>query len=137
MARTVDTTSTFENWRQNYNDLATDVGGLGSLTTGDKSSIVYDGVDDALQLAHTTTLNTGTGDFTINFTNNPSDANYVVAIHSSRAEGSINDCLSYPSICSKTTSSFTVHIGQTNPVFSTELHASPLAEICDIIVFAN
>ena len=40
MARTVDTTSTFENWRQNYNDLATDVGGLGSLTTGDKSSIV-------------------------------------------------------------------------------------------------
>ena len=30
MARTVDTTSTFENWRQNYNDLATDVGGLGT-----------------------------------------------------------------------------------------------------------
>ena len=40
MARTVDTSSTFENWRQNYNNLATDVGGLGSLTTGDKSSIV-------------------------------------------------------------------------------------------------
>ena len=40
MARTVDTSSTFENWRQNYNNLAADVGGLGSLTTGDKSSIV-------------------------------------------------------------------------------------------------
>ena len=40
MARTVDTSSTFENWRQNYNDLATDVGGLGSLTTADKSSVV-------------------------------------------------------------------------------------------------
>ena len=40
MARTVDTSSTFENWRQNYNDLATDVGALGNLTTGDKTSIV-------------------------------------------------------------------------------------------------
>jgi hypothetical protein len=40
MARTVDTSSTFENWRQNYNDLASDVGGLGSLTTADKSSVV-------------------------------------------------------------------------------------------------
>ena len=38
MARTVDTSSTFENWRQNYNDLATDVGALGNLTTGDKTS---------------------------------------------------------------------------------------------------
>ena len=28
MARTVDTTSTFEDWRQKYNDLANDVGGL-------------------------------------------------------------------------------------------------------------
>ena len=40
MARTVDTSSTFENWRQNYNDLANDVGGLASLTTPNKSSIV-------------------------------------------------------------------------------------------------
>ena len=40
MARTVDTSSTFENWRQNYNDLATDVGALGNLTTGNKTSIV-------------------------------------------------------------------------------------------------
>ena len=40
MARTVDTSSTFENWRQNYNDLATDVGSLGNLTTGNKTSIV-------------------------------------------------------------------------------------------------
>ena len=40
MARTVDTSSTFENWRQNYNDLATDVGGLANLTTADKSSVV-------------------------------------------------------------------------------------------------
>ena len=40
MARTVDTSSTFENWRQNYNDLATDVGALGNLTTGDKTSLV-------------------------------------------------------------------------------------------------
>ena len=40
MARTVDTSSTFENWRQNYNDLATDVGPLGNLTTGDKTSLV-------------------------------------------------------------------------------------------------
>ena len=40
MARTVDTSSTFENWRQNYNNLATDVGALGNLTTGDKTSLV-------------------------------------------------------------------------------------------------
>ena len=40
MARTVDTSSTFENWRQNYNDLANDVGALGNLTTGDKTSLV-------------------------------------------------------------------------------------------------
>ena len=40
MARTVDTSSTFENWRQNYNNLATDVGMLNNLTTGNKTSIV-------------------------------------------------------------------------------------------------
>ena len=40
MARTVDTSSTFENWRQNYNDLATDVGDKDALITADKSSIV-------------------------------------------------------------------------------------------------
>ena len=40
MARTVDTSSTFENWRQNYNDLANDVGGLANLTTPVKSSVV-------------------------------------------------------------------------------------------------
>ena len=40
MARTVDTSSTFENWRQKYNDLANDVGGLGDLRTGVTSSIV-------------------------------------------------------------------------------------------------
>ena len=40
MARTVDTSSTFENWRQTYNDLANDVGSLGSLTTANKTSIV-------------------------------------------------------------------------------------------------
>ena len=36
MARTVTTSSTFENWRQNYNDLATDVGDPTTLTTGTK-----------------------------------------------------------------------------------------------------
>ena len=40
MARTVDTSSTFEQWRQNYNDLATDVGDPAILTTGDKGSLV-------------------------------------------------------------------------------------------------
>ena len=40
MARTVDTSSTFEDWRQKYNDLATDVGALGDLRTGVKSSMV-------------------------------------------------------------------------------------------------
>ena len=40
MPRTVDTTSTFEDWRQKYNDLASDVGGLTNLRTGVKSSIV-------------------------------------------------------------------------------------------------
>ena len=40
MARTVDTSSTFENWRQNYNDLATDVGDPTALTTGSKDSLV-------------------------------------------------------------------------------------------------
>ena len=40
MARTVDTSSTFENWRQNYNDLANDVGDKDALITADKSSIV-------------------------------------------------------------------------------------------------
>jgi hypothetical protein len=38
--RVVDTSSTFENWRQRYNDLATDVGSIGNLVTGDKSSVV-------------------------------------------------------------------------------------------------
>ena len=40
MARTVDTTSTFEDWRQKYNDLANDVGGLSNLRTANKASIV-------------------------------------------------------------------------------------------------
>jgi len=40
MARTVDTGSTLENWRQNYNDLATDVGDPTALTTGSKDSLV-------------------------------------------------------------------------------------------------
>ena len=40
MARTVTTSSTFENWRQNYNDLATDVGDPTTLTTGTKDSVV-------------------------------------------------------------------------------------------------
>ena len=35
MARTVDKSSTFEDWRQNYNNLAEDVGGIGTLRTGD------------------------------------------------------------------------------------------------------
>ena len=41
MARTVDTGSTFENWRQNYNDLATDVGDPTALTTGSKDNLGY------------------------------------------------------------------------------------------------
>ena len=40
MPRTVDTTSTFEDWRQKYNDLASDVGGLTNLRTGVKSTVV-------------------------------------------------------------------------------------------------
>ncbi len=40
MARTVTTSSTFENWRQSYNGLATDVGDPTALTTADKSSVV-------------------------------------------------------------------------------------------------
>ena len=40
MARTVDTSSTFEDWRQKYNDLATDVGALGNLRTGVSSTLV-------------------------------------------------------------------------------------------------
>ena len=40
MARTVDTSSTFEQWRQNYNTLATEVGDPAALTTADKSSVV-------------------------------------------------------------------------------------------------
>ena len=40
MPRTVDTSSTFENWRQKYNDLVNDVGGLGDLRTGVTTSIV-------------------------------------------------------------------------------------------------
>ena len=40
MARTVDTSSTLEQWRQNYNTLATEVGDPASLNTGEKDSIV-------------------------------------------------------------------------------------------------
>ena len=40
MARTVDTSSTLEQWRQNYNTLATEVGDPASLNTGVKDSIV-------------------------------------------------------------------------------------------------
>ena len=40
MARTVDTSSTFEQWRQNYNTLATEVGDPAALTTVDKTSVV-------------------------------------------------------------------------------------------------
>ena len=40
MARTVDTSSTFEQWRQNYNNLATDVGDPAGLRTGEKDSLV-------------------------------------------------------------------------------------------------
>ena len=40
MARTVDTSSTLENFRQSYNDLATDVGEASALITADKTNIV-------------------------------------------------------------------------------------------------
>ena len=40
MARTVDTSSTLEQWRQNYNTLATEVGDPAALTTVDKTSVV-------------------------------------------------------------------------------------------------
>ena len=40
MARTVSTGSTFEDWRQKYNDLVTDVGDPTALTTGTKDSLV-------------------------------------------------------------------------------------------------
>ncbi len=40
MARTVDTSSTLENFRQEHNNLANDIGAIGNLTTGDTSSIV-------------------------------------------------------------------------------------------------
>ena len=40
MSRTVDTSSTFENWRQNYYVVANDVGGLANFTTPTKSSVV-------------------------------------------------------------------------------------------------
>ena len=40
MSRTVDTSSTFEDWRQKYNDLAGDVGGLTNLRTPVKASLV-------------------------------------------------------------------------------------------------
>ena len=40
MARTVDTGSTFEDWRQKYNDLVTDVGDPTALNTGVKDSLV-------------------------------------------------------------------------------------------------
>jgi hypothetical protein len=40
MSRTVDTSSTFEDWRQKYNDLANDVGGLTNLRTAEKASLV-------------------------------------------------------------------------------------------------
>ena len=40
MARTVDTSSTLENFRVEHNNLANDVGAIGNLTTGDTSSIV-------------------------------------------------------------------------------------------------
>ena len=81
----------------------------------------------------------GTGDITVNFTNNTSDANYVVAVHSSRNNANNNgsDCLSWPSVCAKSTSGFTVHIGQTNSGFSSTIGASNLAEVCDIIVFGK
>ena len=40
MARTVDTSSTLENFRQEHNNLANDIGAIGNLTTGDTSSVV-------------------------------------------------------------------------------------------------
>jgi hypothetical protein len=40
MARTVDTSSTLENFRQEHNNLANDIGAIGNLRTGDTSSIV-------------------------------------------------------------------------------------------------
>jgi len=78
----------------------------------------------------------GTGDITVNFTTNTSDANYVVAIHTSRntANNNGSDCLSWGSVCAKTTSGFGVHIGQTNSGFSATIGNSNHAEICDIIV---
>jgi|TARA_R100000455_G_scaffold30221_1_gene21067 hypothetical protein len=79
----------------------------------------------------------GTGDITVNMTNSLSNTNYVVAVHSSRGTGDDSDCLSWPSIANKTTSSFTVHIGQTNSGFSSTISHSNLAEVCDIIVFGK
>jgi len=40
MPRTVDTSSTLENFRVEHNNLATDIGAIGNLTTGDTSSVV-------------------------------------------------------------------------------------------------
>ena len=40
MARTVDTSSTLEDFRQSYNGLAEEIGGLSDLRTSNKTSVV-------------------------------------------------------------------------------------------------
>ena len=79
----------------------------------------------------------GTGDFTINFTNDASNANYVVAVNTSRNNGNTGDICNWGGVSSKTTSGFDLGVYQTNSNFSSSSHRGNLQEIVDVIVVGD
>ena len=79
----------------------------------------------------------GTGNFTMNFTNNMPNANYIVCVNTSRAGNSSTDVCNWGATHTKTTSSFGLGLWQTNSNFSSSSHRSNLCEICDVVVFGD
>ena len=79
----------------------------------------------------------GTGDFVVNFATAMANANYVVAVNTSRNNGNTGDICNWGGVSAKTVNGFDLGVYQTNSGFSATSHRGNLQEIVDVMVFGD
>ena len=79
----------------------------------------------------------GTGDFVVNFATAMANANYVVAVNTSRNGGGVGDICNWGGVSAKTVNGFDLGVYQTNSGFSATSHRGNLQEIVDVMVFGD
>ena len=79
----------------------------------------------------------GTGDFVVNFATAMANANYVVAVNTSRNAGGTGDICNWGGVSAKTVNGFDLGVYQTNSGFSATSHRGNLQEIVDVMVFGD